>query len=74
MVPAIIAPEQMGFEVSQNRSGKVGIFVATRGDESYAAGDPVTTLGLIKLIAVRGKHWRPSVSEIDATMTKYALR
>jgi hypothetical protein len=37
---------------------------ATKGDEEYMADDPVTVLGLIKLVEMRGREWRPTDEQI----------
>lgn len=46
---------------------------AIRGKEEYFADDPVTVLGLIKLIEVRTWQWSVSDSELSKTMQKYRL-
>lgn len=73
LIPAILALEQLGFDVSLREAGTSKMFVATRGNESYSAEDPVTVLGLVKLVELKGQDWRASDSDIDGTIEKYHL-
>jgi hypothetical protein len=72
VVPAVLALEALGFRVEMT-GAEHGTCRATRGDEVYAADDPVTTLGLVKLVEARGWDWAPSDSELDATIRRYRL-
>ena len=74
VVPALLALEKLGFNVSVGRDGGGrDLFEATRGDESYLAEDPVSVLGLVKLIEMRSWEWRPSDLEIDEVLKRYDL-
>jgi hypothetical protein len=73
VVPALLALEQLGFDVVVHNNSTGQSVVAVRGGEQYAGDDPVAVLGLIKLIEVRTWAWRPADSEIDTTMRKYRL-
>jgi hypothetical protein len=73
MIPALLALEQLGYEVSTKEVGELQSFVAVRGEESYCADDPVCILGLVKLIEMRTWSWRPTEAEFDAMMKKYSL-
>ncbi len=73
VVPALLALEQLGFEVSI-QNGSVGQrTIAVRGEEEYFAEDPVTVLGLIKLIELRSWQWSANDSELEKTVQKYRL-
>jgi hypothetical protein len=37
------------------------------------AADPVSVLGLVKLVEARSWNWRASDDEIDATLGRYGL-
>ena len=71
MVPAILSLEQMGFAVSVRKTASGQTFVATRAEDTYSADDPVTLLGLVKLIEMRSWKWKPTDAQIDATLKKY---
>jgi chitodextrinase len=73
MVPAILALEQLGFGLSIRKTAAGQTFVATRAEETYSADDPVTLLGLVKLIEMRSWEWRPTDTQVDATLKKYSL-
>ena len=47
---------------------------AVRGDETSIAEDPITLLGLVKLIEMRGWNWHAADVEIEATLKKYENR
>jgi hypothetical protein len=72
VVPAILELEHLGFAISAPARGE--IFTATRGDETYSADDPVTVLGLVRLIELRNWEWGATDSEIESTLDKYGLR
>ena len=71
VVPAILVLEQLGFTLRVENNGE--LLVATRQGETYSAEDPVTVLGLVKLIEVRGAEWKPTDAQVDATLEKYNL-
>jgi len=48
--------------------------VASPGHEEFVADDPVTVLGLIKLVEIRTWNCRASDEDIEATLDKYQLR
>jgi hypothetical protein len=73
VVPALLALEQLGFEVIIQNSSVGQTIIAVRGEEEYFADDPVTVLGLIKLIEVRTWQWSVNDSELEKTMQKYRL-
>ena len=66
VVPALLALESLGYAVVVDGS----LVVATADNERFAADDPVTVLGLIKLIEARSWNWRASDEEIAATLGK----
>jgi hypothetical protein len=68
VVPAVLALEAAGYRVTK-LSGD--LFEATSLDGSYVADDPVTLLGLIKLVELRSWTWRASDSEIDSVLTRF---
>jgi hypothetical protein len=69
VVPAILALEALGFRVTFHAES--GECLATRGDESYSAEDPVWVLGLVKLAEVRGRDWAVTDAEIEATLRRF---
>ena len=73
VIPALLALEQLGFEVTISNSSVRQTTTAIRGEEEYFADDPVTVLGLIKLIEVR--TWQTSVSDtkLEKVMQEYRL-
>jgi hypothetical protein len=73
VVPALLALSELGFSVTVPASPERQ-WVAIRGQEEFLADDPVTLLGLIKLVEVRTWNWGASDKEIEATLDKYQLR
>jgi hypothetical protein len=73
VVPALLALERLGFAVTVERTGGSELFRAIRGDETYVADDPVSVLGLVKLIEERGWTWRAEDEEVEAVLRKYRL-
>jgi hypothetical protein len=73
VVPALLALEALGFRVDITSDGEPPMCRATRGDEVYVADDPVSLLGLVKLVEIRGWNWTPEDSEVDATLQRYSL-
>jgi hypothetical protein len=73
VVPALLALSELGFNVTVPASPERQ-WVAIRGQEEFLADDPVTLLGLIKLVEVRTWNWGASDKEIEATLDKYQLR
>ena len=71
VAPAILELERQGFAISAPEAGE--IFVATRGDETYSADDPVTVLGLVRLVELRGWEWAATDTEIESVLEKYGL-
>lgn len=69
VIPALLALEELGFTIT----GTPDQCIAARGDEVYAADDPVTVLGLVKLVEIKSWDWRASDAEIDAILIKYHL-
>ena len=73
VVPALLALEGLGFEVTTQSSSVGETTIAVRGEEKYVAEDPVTVLGLIKLIELRTWQWSATDSEIEKTLHKCRL-
>jgi hypothetical protein len=69
VVPALLAVESLGFTV-EVRDGRVR---AKRGDEEYAADDPVALLGLIRLVEMRSWEWAATDDEIDQTLRRFGM-
>ena len=67
VVPAILALQAAGFRVSER--GEELVAVSTAG--TYVARDPVTLLGLVRLVEIRGWSWQASDTEIDATLERF---
>ncbi|MDB4908363.1 MAG: hypothetical protein JWO05_3147 [Gemmatimonadetes bacterium] len=72
VVPALLALEALGFRVEVT-AGAQSSCQAFRGDESYSAGDPVTVLGLVRLVELRSWDWEASDRDIDLTLNRFAL-
>jgi hypothetical protein len=73
VVPGLLALEEIGFQVLVDHMESRQFVIATRGDERYSADDPITVLGLIKLVQIRGWQWTATDSQIDQTIRKYPL-
>ncbi len=69
VVPALLALEELGFTIT----GAPDQCTAARGDEVYAADDPVTVLGLVKLVETRSWNWRASDADIENVLSRYRL-
>jgi hypothetical protein len=69
VVPALLALEELGFEVSIEE----GSTVATSEDGRFVADDPVAVLGLMKLVETRSRDWRASDEQIDAALQRFGL-
>ncbi len=69
MVPALLALEAAGYEVTQRGE----LMVARRDDEEFVAEDPVLLLGLIALVRERGWDWGASDEQIDAVRHRLGL-
>ncbi len=73
LVPAILALEAMGFSLTlYERSGHPAC-LAHRGDEEYVADDPISVLGLVRLVELRGWDWQVADLEIDRVLQQYRL-
>jgi hypothetical protein len=73
VVPAILALEVLGFDVFVEAVGEGQTCRAVRGDECYSADDPVTVLGLIKLVEARGWDWHPDDQQLGRAIQRYGL-
>ena len=73
VVPALLALEALGFDVVVETVGERQTCRAARGDERYSADDPVTVLGLIKLVEARGWDWHPDDQQLGQAMQRYGL-
>ena len=71
VVPALLALETLGFAIMVERRDGSEFCTATRGEETYVAEDPVTLLGLVKLIEMRGWNWHPADAEIEEVLRRY---
>jgi hypothetical protein len=67
VVPALLALEKLGFEVSVEE----GLIVATSENGRFVAADPVAVLGLIKLVETRSWDWSASDEQIDAALERF---
>ena len=73
VVPAIRALEDAGFTVSVRETSGAQVVEATRGEDVYAAEDPVAVLGLVKLVELRGWKWQASDLEIAESLRRHKL-
>ena len=71
VVPAILALEALGFTLSRPPAGAGSGVWATRGEETFIAEDPVTVLGLVRLVELRGWDWRAPDAEIERVLAQY---
>jgi hypothetical protein len=69
VVPALLALEALGYEISIQGD----LVTAAAPDGRFVAADPVSVLGLVKLVEARSWNWRASDGEIDATLGRYGL-
>ena len=72
VVPALLALEALGYCVEVTKRDNP-VCRATRDEESYVADDPVTALGLVELVELRGLAWTASDAEIEAARHRFAL-
>ena len=72
VVPALLTLEALGFRVEVTE-GDNSVCRAARGDESYVADDPVTVLGLVKLVELRSWDWAASDAEVNAALKRFPL-
>ncbi|TDW66331.1 hypothetical protein [Kribbella pratensis] len=68
VVPAVLALEAAGFELSEQEGGTM-IAVSDRG--TFIAESPVALLGLVKLIELRGWSWQATDTEINTTIERF---
>jgi len=73
VIPSILALENLGFSLSVKESANKKTFLAVRDLETYVADDPLSLLGLIKLIELRSWEWRATDSEITDVFQKYQI-
>ena len=73
VVPALLALEGLGFAVSVERVAGREIYSAIRADETFAGEDPVTVLGLVKLVEARGWTWQAGDADLERVMRQYKL-
>ena len=69
IVPAILAIESMGYSIKWDDK----IVVAVKDDDQYCADDPLSLLGLIKLVETRSWEWGATDAEIEATLNRHKL-
>ena len=55
VVPALLALEALGYEISIQGD----LVTAAAPDGRFVAADPVSVLGLVKLVEARSWNWRP---------------
>jgi len=67
VVPALLALEAAGFNVSQEG----GYLVAASENGRFVADDPVAILGLVKLVELRGWSWQATDTQIDTTLKRF---
>lgn len=65
-VPAILVLESMGFIVASRiiSTEHEMVWTATGNGDEYVAEDPLSLLGLVKLLEVRGDNWQASDDDI----------
>jgi hypothetical protein len=73
VVPALSALGRLGFSVTVNNGPAGQMVVAVRNGEEFVADDPVTVLGLVKLVEVRTWNWQATDPEIKETLLKYQV-
>jgi hypothetical protein len=72
VAPALLALETLGFRVELS-DDEPTTCTATRADERYVASDPVTVLGLVRLVDIRGWDWAPSDAEFHVVLQRFRL-
>lgn len=73
LVPAILALEALGFELSVDLGLNQPLWKARNGMESFTAEDPLTLLGLIRLTELRGPDWQADNNQINEVIQRYEL-
>jgi len=73
VVPALLTLEGLGFTVSVERVAGREVFRAVRDDETFSGEDPVTVLGLVKLVEARGWTWRAGDVDLERVRRQYRL-
>ena len=71
VVPGILALEAAGFEVSIQATADRTTVRAVRNGDIYTADDPVTVLGLVRLLELRGEVWQATDDEITRTLARH---
>jgi hypothetical protein len=69
VVPAILALEALRYQVT--REGD--LISATSEDSRFVAADPISLLGLVKLVETRSWDWKASDEDIDVTLRRFGL-
>ena len=69
VVPALLALQELGFEISIEE----GSAVATSGDGRFVADDPIAVLGHMKLVETRSWGWRAPDEQVDAAPMRCGL-
>ncbi len=66
-VPAILALESLGFNIASRivNVDQGMIWTATGNGDEYVAEDPLSLLGLVTLLEVRGDTWQASDDDIE---------
>lgn len=73
LVPALLALRQKGFTVCQKPTEGMDAWVAIRDSRSFVADAPVSLLGLVAMVEIRGDNWMASDEEIDRYLTEFKL-
>jgi hypothetical protein len=73
VVPAVLALESLGFTLSRELQSQDPWMRAVRGEDSFVAADPVSLLGLIRLVELRGWKWGATDAEIERTLQRPEL-
>ena len=74
IVPAICALEDLGFVVTFEVVADDHVCRVERNGEQFVGPDPVTVLGLVKLVELRGQDgWQCSDAEVESVLARYRL-
>jgi hypothetical protein len=66
--PAYLTVVERGYAVHKGGD----LLVATKGDDTFTAEDPILLLGVIAMAETRGENWTATDQQIDAFLEWFA--
>jgi len=71
LVPCYLEILSRGYSIRVSKGENADDWIATRGDTSLHAEDPITLLGLVSMIESRGSNWKAEDEDIDDFLEWY---